>query len=131
MHVGRRSFARSVIAFGLALGFAADLRADDWPQYRGVNHDGVTKEQINTDWSAGKPKELWRIPFGEGFGSFAAVGDKVFYLTTVPGSVSDATQKTAMLNESVVLTNRFTLAAKMVDRGDVGAAGTAMKVYAV
>jgi hypothetical protein len=35
-----------------------------------------------------------------------------------PGTISDATQKGAVLAESVVLTNRFTLAAKMVDRGD-------------
>jgi hypothetical protein len=36
-----------------------------------------------------------------------------------PNTISNAAQKTAVLNESVVLTNRFTLAAKMVDRGDV------------
>jgi hypothetical protein len=38
-----------------------------------------------------------------------------------PNTVSGADQ-TAMLNESVVLTNRFTYAATMVDRGDAGAA---------
>jgi hypothetical protein len=36
-----------------------------------------------------------------------------------PNAITNATQQTAVLNESVILTNRFTLAAKMVDRGDV------------
>jgi hypothetical protein len=36
-----------------------------------------------------------------------------------PSTVGDSVQRTAILTESVVLTGRFTLAAKMVDRGDV------------
>ena len=36
-----------------------------------------------------------------------------------PNTISNTAQQTAVLNESVVLTNRFTLAARMVDRGDV------------
>ena len=38
-----------------------------------------------------------------------------------PNTITNAAQQTAVLNESVILTNRFTLAAKMVDRGDVAA----------
>lgn len=44
---------------------------------------------------------------------------------TNPNTVTDSVQKTAMLKESVVLTNRFTFAAKMVDRGDVSPAALA------
>ncbi len=40
-------------------------------------------------------------------------------LLTDPNTVADSVQKAAMLKESVVLTNRFTFAATMVDRGDV------------
>ena len=36
-----------------------------------------------------------------------------------PNTISNAAQQTAVLTESVILTNRFALAAKMVDRGDV------------
>jgi len=36
-----------------------------------------------------------------------------------PNTIADKVQQTAVLNESVVLTNRFTFAAKMVDRHDV------------
>ncbi len=42
-----------------------------------------------------------------------------------PASIANSAQQTAVLNESVILTNRFTLAAKMVDRGDVSAAALA------
>jgi len=56
------------------------------------------------------------------------IGVEADLVATVPSTVADATQKKAMLNESVVLTNRFTLAAKMVDRGDLGAAGTPMQM---
>jgi hypothetical protein len=42
-----------------------------------------------------------------------------------PATISDSLQRKAIMNESVVLTNRFTLAAKMVDRGDVSTAALA------
>jgi hypothetical protein len=43
-----------------------------------------------------------------------------------PNTITDSVQKAAVLAESVVLTNRFTLAAKMVDRGDVSAVALAV-----
>jgi hypothetical protein len=42
-----------------------------------------------------------------------------------PNTIVDAAAKTAVLNESVILTNRLGLAAKMVDRGDVSPAALA------
>jgi hypothetical protein len=39
-------------------------------------------------------------------------------LLSDPGTLSDGAAKTALLTESVILTNRFGLAAKMADRGD-------------
>ncbi|MDD4915894.1 MAG: alkaline phosphatase family protein [Methylococcales bacterium] len=42
-----------------------------------------------------------------------------------PATVTNSTQRTAMLTESNILTNRWTLAAKMVDRGDVSTAALA------
>jgi hypothetical protein len=43
-----------------------------------------------------------------------------------PNKVADAATKTALLNESVILSNRFALAAKMVDRQDVSPAALAV-----
>jgi hypothetical protein len=42
-----------------------------------------------------------------------------------PNTVTDPAIKTALLNESVILSNRFALAAKMVDRGDISPAALA------
>jgi len=42
-----------------------------------------------------------------------------------PGQVTDSAVQTALLTESVILTNRFGLAAKMVDRGQVSPAALA------
>ncbi len=47
-----------------------------------------------------------------------------------PAAVTDSVQRTAILNESVVLTNRFAFAAKMVDRGDVSPAALALNASA-
>jgi hypothetical protein len=47
------------------------------------------------------------------------IGVNPSVVLTDPNTVGDSVQKAAMLKESVILTNRFTYAATMVDRGDV------------
>ncbi|MFQ5865239.1 MAG: PQQ-binding-like beta-propeller repeat protein [bacterium] len=40
----------------------------DWPQWRGPNRDGISKETgLLKNWPKAGPKVLWRIPFGDGF----------------------------------------------------------------
>lgn len=51
--------------------------AQDWPRYLGPDGAGKVEGSIRTDWSANKPKELWRKELGAGCSSFAIVGDKV------------------------------------------------------
>lgn len=52
-----------------ALGGAAV--AGDWPQWRGLNRDGVSTETINTNWGTEGPKVVWRALVGTGFSSVA------------------------------------------------------------
>lgn len=53
-----------------------DATAEDMPEFRGVNRDGVvTGPPLREDWLAHPPRELWRHPCGGGYASFAAVGD--------------------------------------------------------
>jgi outer membrane protein assembly factor BamB len=54
------------------------LLAADWPQYRGPNHDGSTPEKISTSWPQEGPKQIWKAPLGDSFGSFAVSGGKAF-----------------------------------------------------
>ncbi|MFP4381152.1 MAG: PQQ-binding-like beta-propeller repeat protein [Candidatus Sumerlaeia bacterium] len=56
----------------LVLFISSSLFADDWPQWRGPNRDGISAEtDWSSDWSSSKPKVLWRVDIGTGFSSFA------------------------------------------------------------
>lgn len=45
--------------------------AEDWPVYRGVNHDGISVEtDWTSDWGEEGPKVLWRSKVGTGYSSF-------------------------------------------------------------
>ena len=58
---------------------AISLAEVHWPGFRGPNADGVVHGvEIDRDWEANPPKELWRIPVGSAWSSFVAVGDLLF-----------------------------------------------------
>jgi outer membrane protein assembly factor BamB len=50
-----------------------------WPEFRGPGRDGrITGTVIRTDWPEDGLPELWRIPVGPGWSSFAVAGDRLF-----------------------------------------------------
>ncbi|MCX5648150.1 MAG: PQQ-binding-like beta-propeller repeat protein [Planctomycetota bacterium] len=78
-----RTARRKAVVMGLAAlvvtWAAGELRADDWPQWRGPNRDGISKETgWRTQWPEGGPKVLWRADVGAGYSSFAVVGGRVY-----------------------------------------------------
>lgn len=75
-----RANLRAILGGLVGLGCAGAVYAADWTQYRGPSHDQRTTETIRTDWGQAKPKELWRVPLGESFGSFAVKGDRAYTL---------------------------------------------------
>lgn len=50
-----------------------------WPQWRGPFRDGrPPKTPLRTDWEKVPPKQLWSVPCGGGYSSFAVVGGKIY-----------------------------------------------------
>src|ERR1041384_5641207 len=60
--------------------------ANDWPQWRGPNRNGVSQEKgLLKEWPKDGPKLLWRLKdIGAGFSTPAVVGDG-FYLLSNEG----------------------------------------------
>lgn len=56
------------------------LLAADWPQWRGVNRDGISSETgLLRVWPAGGPKLVWKATgLGEGYSSFSVAGGRLF-----------------------------------------------------
>ena len=58
----------------------AAFRSPEWPGFRGPDGDGVRHGTVcDDDWIARPPRELWRIPVGPAWSSFAVAGG---YLVT-------------------------------------------------
>jgi outer membrane protein assembly factor BamB len=55
---------------------------DDWPQWRGPNRDGISRETgLLQAWPRGGPPLAWRAQgAGEGYSSFAVAGDRLYTL---------------------------------------------------
>lgn len=71
----------------LILFLASPVAAEDWPQFRGTNRDGISPEKGLLDkWPEGGPKLLWRCDaLGAGYSSAAVVGDRIYTAGTKGG----------------------------------------------
>jgi outer membrane protein assembly factor BamB len=59
------------------ISFAAG--AEDWPNWRGPDHNGISKETgWTTKWPGEGPKKLWQAEVGIGFGSFSVSHGRVY-----------------------------------------------------
>jgi outer membrane protein assembly factor BamB len=53
-----------------------NLRAGDWPQWRGPNRNGISTEKVG--WPEGGPKTVWRAQVGTGFSSISVSKGRVY-----------------------------------------------------
>src|SRR5687767_12366996 len=62
---------------------AVDVRADDWPQWRGPNRDGISKETgLLKQWPEDGPKLLWQVnDLGDGYSTPAVVGERLYLMS--------------------------------------------------
>lgn len=76
-----RRFGLLLLAAWLA---PAAARADDWPQWRGPNRDGISRETgWRADWPAEGPKKLWEADVGVGFSSMSVSNGRIFTMGNV------------------------------------------------
>src|SRR5215510_9159489 len=70
-----------IFTFGLCL-LARVVQADDWPQWRGPERNGISKETgLLKEWPAAGPKLLWKASdVGNGYSSFSVVGENLYTL---------------------------------------------------
>jgi outer membrane protein assembly factor BamB len=72
--------ARSpVLSLTLMLLAAGPAAALDWPQFRGVNRDGVSAETgLPRSWPAEGPRVVWKRTIGEGYSGVSVVGNRLY-----------------------------------------------------
>ncbi|HEV3143271.1 MAG TPA: PQQ-binding-like beta-propeller repeat protein [Gemmataceae bacterium] len=68
------------VALFIGILIAAQLMADDWPQFRGPNRDGISKETgLLKQWPKDGPPLLWTFSAaGLGYSGPAVVGDRLY-----------------------------------------------------
>lgn len=88
-------FIVRVVAAVLVSGLVSlTMQADDWPQFRGPNRDGISRETgWLTQWPAQGLKVLWKTPVGRGYSSVALANGRVFTIGLLP---KEANKKNAL-----------------------------------
>lgn len=72
-----------VFALLLTVVLLSPVRADDWPQWRGPQRNGISKETgLLKSWPKEGPKLLWQAKdVGSGFATPSVVGDRLYFIS--------------------------------------------------
>ncbi len=58
---------------------SSSLASPEWPGFRGADRSGQAHgPKVATDWVANPPRQLWKIPVGPSWSSFAVAGKLLF-----------------------------------------------------
>ncbi len=68
--------AFTVVLLAAAL-FPSNTAAQDWPDFRGPNRDGVYAGEISESWPAAGPPQLWEKAVGDGFSNPVVANGRV------------------------------------------------------
>lgn len=74
---------RYLLAVQLTLAFSLVTLAADWPQWRGPERNGLSKETgLAKDWPKEGPKLLWQAKeIGDGYSTPAVVGERLYLIS--------------------------------------------------
>jgi len=74
---------RYLLVVAISLSFASVALAEDWPQWRGPERNGISKETgLAKEWPKEGPKLLWQVKdIGDGYSTPAVVGDRLFVIS--------------------------------------------------
>ena len=72
-----------VLLLGTCCLCLTDVRASDWPQWRGPNRDGISQEKgLLKQWPKDGPKLLWQLKdIGSGYSTPAVVGQRLYLMS--------------------------------------------------
>jgi outer membrane protein assembly factor BamB len=86
---------------------AASVVAADWPQWRGPDRSGVSKESgLLKQWPAGGPKLLWQVnDLGDGYSTPVVVGSRI-YMMSNRGMDNEYVQAISAVDGKVIWTTR-------------------------
>jgi outer membrane protein assembly factor BamB len=74
-------FLFSAVVLVFVFNFVSTSLADDWPNFRGPEYNGVSEEtNLSFDWPSDGPDILWKADIGTGFTSIAVSDGKVYVM---------------------------------------------------
>ena len=72
-------FTRLAVAIVLAASPGTLVVAEDWPQFRGSEQNGISTEKgLLQEWPDGGPQQLWKTDLGNGYSGLTVVGDRLY-----------------------------------------------------
>jgi hypothetical protein len=73
------SWTLGILLLAGASGAASVVDASDWPQFRGPDRDGISKERgLLTSWPVSGPVVSWRKKLGEGYSGISVVDGRLY-----------------------------------------------------
>ncbi len=85
----------TILALLASFIFTSLNNADDWPQWRGVNRDGVLSadEQLIDALPEGQLPRRWSVPIGAGYSGPTVVGDRVYVMDRQSENENDSRER--------------------------------------
>jgi len=108
----RRHLICALLAVMGVSSFAADrVAAEDWPQWRGPQHDGASRETLwNARWGTQGPAKLWEAQVGAGYGTVSVQDGRLYTMGYDDHTQSDVIYCFNALSGEILWTHSYPIA---------------------